>query len=65
MKTLFKIFKLFIIRPSEWIASIPLMAYFTWLNYLIVSKYADLFMHTQKTTDFFDHFRVSGFDSLI
>ena len=65
MKTLFKIFKLFIIRPSEWIASIPLMLYFTWLNYLIVSKYADVFLHTQKTTDFFAHFRVSGFDSLI
>lgn len=65
MKTFFKIFKLFIIRPSEWIASIPLMAYFTWLNYLIVSKYADVFLHTQKTTDFFAHFRVSGFDSLI
>ena len=65
MKTLFKIIKLLIIRPSEWIASAPLMAYFTWLNYLIVSKYSDVFMHTQKTTDFFEHFRVSGFDSLI
>ena len=65
MKTFFKIFRLLIIRPSEWIASIPLMAYFTWLNYLIVSKYADVFLHTQKTTDFFAHFRVSGFDSLI
>ena len=65
MKTLFKIIKLLIIRPSEWIASAPLMAYFTWLNYLVVSKYSDVFMHTQKTTDFFEHFRVSGFDSLI
>ena len=65
MKTLFKIIKLLIIRPSEWIASAPLMVYFTWLNYLIVSKYSDVFMHTQKTTDFFEHFRVSGFDSLI
>ena len=65
MKTLFKIFKLLIIRPSEWIASAPLMIYFTWLNYLIVSKYSDVFMHTQKTTDFFEHFRLSGFDSLI
>ena len=65
MKTLFKIIKLLIIRPSEWIASAPLMAYFTCLNYLIVSKYSDVFMHTQKTTDFFEHFHVSGFDSLI
>ena len=65
MKTIFKIIKLLTIRPSEWIASIPLMAYFTWLNYLIVSKYADIFLHTQKTTDFYDNFRVSGFDSLI
>ena len=53
------------IRPSEWLASAPLMAYFTWLNYLIVTKYADIFMHTQKTSDFYDNFRVSGFDSLI
>lgn len=65
MKTLFKIFKLLIIRPSEWIASAPLMAYFTFLNFLLISKYADVFMHTQKTTDFFEHFRLSGFDSLI
>ena len=65
MKTIFKIFKLLIIRPSEWLASAPLMAYFTFLNYLLVSKYADVFMHTQKTTTFFDHFRLSGFDSLI
>lgn len=65
MKTLFKIFKLLIIRPSEWLASTPLMLYMTWLNYLLVSKYADIFMHTQKTTDFFEHFRLSGFDSLI
>ena len=65
MKTLFKILKLLMIRPSEWLASAPLMAYFTWLNYLIVTKYADIFMHTQKTSDFYDNFRVSGFDSLI
>lgn len=65
MKTLLKIFKLLIIRPSEWIASAPLMAYFTFLNFLLISKYADVFMHTQKTTDFFEHFRLSGFDSLI
>lgn len=65
MKTLFKIIKLLIIRPSEWLASAPLMAYFTFLNYLLVSKYADVFMHTQKTTDFFSHFTLSGFDSLI
>ena len=65
MKTIFKIFKLLIIRPSEWIASAPLMAYFTFLNFLLISKYADVFMHTQKTTDFFEHFRLSGFDSLI
>jgi len=65
MKTLFKIFKLLIIRPGEWLASAPLMVYFTILNYLLVSKYADVFMHTQKTTDFFSHFTLSGFDSLI
>jgi hypothetical protein len=41
------------------------MAYFTFLNFLLISKYADVFMHTQKTTDFFEHFRLSGFDSLI
>ena len=49
MKTLFKIFKLLIIRPSEWIASAPLMAYFTFLNFLLISKYADVFMHTHVT----------------
>ena len=65
MKTLFKILKLLVVRPGEWLASTPLMLYMTWLNYLLVSKYADIFMHTQKTTDFFDNFRLSGFDSLI
>lgn len=65
MKTIFKIFRLLVISPREWLVSTPLMAYFTWLNYLIIDKYADIFMHTQKTSDFYDHFRVSGFDALI
>lgn len=65
MKTIFKIIKLLIIRPGEWLASLPLMAYFTWLNYLLVNRYGDIFLHTQKTTDFYEHFRLSGFDALV
>lgn len=65
MKTLFKIFKLLIIRPGEWFVATPLLAFFAWLNYLLIDKYGEIFLHTQKTSDFYEHFRLSGFDSLV
>lgn len=64
MKTLFKLIRFFFIRPGEWLAGLPLFTFFAWLNYLVVSKYADVFLHTEETSDFFTHFTVSGFDSL-
>ena len=59
-----KLLSLFFIRLTELPIATVVLVLTTILNWLNVSRYADTFLHTQKTSIFFDVFRLSGFDSL-